>query len=926
MDFSEVLRTDDAAPPAVLVGRILTAPAEGPLPTLGVEIHSAEGGNLLAVGNTLRSGSFVIEIPAESVGATVVVSLVDAEGTTLKTVRAEADSRVVHLRVPRQTLSDAQPVPVDRPVISLLPRVQEVQLRARIDSLIASDELPESSRSVYDTAVGSVRWLEDLVPDAELTLAGNEDSALRLRRTLLPLGENARARGGDGNIVPLLTAPPSARAAVAILASAALWSADDFDEAQVMLEGLSDAVTPRHWIELLLDEQLQAPSMRFLMSGPAGFGGFDRDFGSGPAGGEVPNIKVPSTGVIPGLKGPPSLEGLLNKKPKIVFDPLVPGGLRPDTPVLQRTCVEWAIDAAAKASALAPRWRITDLSNRVACPGSELTLFGEGFSIRGSVFFTGSDGEVEAQNVSLWTATKITVEVPAEARPGPIRLSILATTIASCGAGRFPVFRRGGSDVEFVGGIPEVKGLGVISGTSWSSIVAPNTDALIWVSTSSGEGIIVNVDVKQAGTTIRSFAALPGGDHTLIFRTPASASAIQLEVVATVLSWCGNSQRRVTLTVGHEPHLRIRGIELVQAIQSPDPLQPGAGSTAVRLVAQKRTAVRVYVESGLPPAGSYGLGPGEIPITGTANLFGTFGGVYGIQRLSTQLSPAAARPAATRDNAIEFELPWEMLDGDIRVEVTVRPNPVLPLPVDFAASKASISATFVRRGQQVLVPILIRDDLHPPPKTTTPTIDDWRATLVGAKDRLPLAEDGFIEAVAPGLPVPLGTKRDLTMESEWQKLLDDIDELCREYYNPTREIIWAAITPPSPEPEFYGLRGISHNYHFDSGVFQWPAYPIDLRVMIAQAGLRSTFAHEMTHLFKIDHSACGNPERLDSRLPSETELGAVCWRASDDVTFVAPSPELMGYCGVPIDGSNELDREGRMPSIACWDIVFDALK
>lgn len=809
MHTSEVGPPDNALP-AVLVGRIVTASVDGSFPSLGVEIRSVEGDGLLAEGSTTGSGAFVIEIPAEVSGRRVKVRLLDANGSTLETVCTEADSRVVHLRVSRETLSDAAPV---GQMVSLLPPAQEVQLRGRIDSLIAVSELPEASRSVYDSVVRSVRWLDDLIPDAELALAGNEASALRLRCTLLPLGEDARARGGDGNIAPLLTAPLPTRAAVAVLASAAVWSADDLAGAQVMLEALSGAMVPRHWIELLLDEHLEARSMRFLMSGPGGFEGFDRDFGSGPAGGEVPNIKIPGTGVIPGVKGPPSLEGLGKKKPRVVFDPLVPGGVRHETPIHQITCIERAIVAAARARELAPRWRITDLSNRVACPGSDLTLFGTGFSNGGSVFFAGSGGNVEAQNVSLWTDTKITVEVPADARPGPILLSIFAATVPSCGTGGFPAFRLGGSDVAFVGGIPEIKGLNVTAPNSWSSIVPPNTDASIWVSTSFGEGIIVNVDVMQDATTIHSFPVRPGGDHTLTFRTLAAAPA-QFEVVATVRSWCGNSQRRVTLTVGNEPHLKIRGIELIQAVQSPDPLQPGAGSTQVRLVARKRTAVRVYVESGLPPSSSYGLGPGEIPITGTANLFGTFGGIYGIQRLSTHFSPPTARPTAERSNAIEFELPAEKLDGNIRVEVTVRPDPVLQSPVDFAAAKATITATFERRGQLVLVPILIRDDLHPWPKTITPTIGDWRATLVGARDRFPLDEDGFIEAVAPGLPVPFGTKNedenhDLTTKPGWYDLLDDIDELCREYYDPERQIIWAAVTPQEPEPGFYGLRGTS---------------------------------------------------------------------------------------------------------------------
>lgn len=898
----------------IYVGRVLARGTASSFPVLKLEMRGVDN-SVLGHGYTGPRGDFAVELRADCADCEIHFRLLDRRAEILAEGRSSVDEPLL-LRLPPEAILSAESVPREERGLTLLPRSELHQLRYRIESLVSSGELSSSSLPLLNRVEESLQWFEDLLVYAELALAGNDDAAARLRYSLVPLGISARSTGYRDELTSLLAAPQAGRAAVTVLSTAALWASEDSAQAQLMLDGLAAGIWQRHWLQLLFDDVDGIPAAtRVLMSAPQGFDSFDGGLDFGPSGGLGPDIHIPGR-KIPGIPiGPPSLEGWKKGPPRVVFDPFVPGGARLETPVRVVTCVERTLAEASRIRQNAPRWNITSLSNRFACHGAELTLFGSGFgSSGGTVAFTGAQGLVEAQVLS-WTDTAVTVEVPDEAAPGAITLHILEANVKMCDAGLWPVFRLGTDATVFVGGTPLISGLFVSTAGSWSSIIAPDTNVQIDVSTSTGDGIVLTVEVFRDGAVWRRFQNLKGGSHSLAIHTPATSSPIEFEVVATVANFCGTSERRLTFTVGRLPQLHIRGVELVQTVQSPDPTTSG-GSTDVRLVARKRTLVRVYVESGVAPPFSWGDAPGEVPITGTVNIFTPTGPVYGIAPIARLFQPPAARTAAARDNALEFELPWDKLVGNIKVDVTVRAWNGLPSASDIAASTASLTRVFEpRRAQVVVIRMVLRDEVHP--TLSTPTPEGWRADFLRAKGLYPVAEDAFIEAIAPGLEVIATGDRDLNTEEGWNDQLEELDEIASEYWDPEYRIIWAAAVPDGPG---YRYNGIAHNYDVDTDFFApLRGYPADYRALLFRTGRPTTFAHEMGHTFALGHAGCprgkDQPEGLDSRLPDHTEPGSLNWRAYDGAIMLGPSGELMSYCG----------GESRMPSVAGWNALFDLL-
>ena len=144
------------------------------------------------------------------------------------------------------------------------------------------------------------------------------------------------------------------------------------------------------------------------------------------------------------------------------------------------------------------------------------------------------------------------------------------------------------------------------------------------------------------------------------------AGPLDLTVRLIAIGRCEAAQRAVTLTVTHQPDLRIHQMEVTQAIQRLD--------NTVRVAANRRTLARLYLENGLGLF-SYTGKSGELPgVTGSITLW------RGSQKLAV-VSPTPSvitsriyfQPGGreTLSASLNFWLPVEHLSGPLRLEMRV---------------------------------------------------------------------------------------------------------------------------------------------------------------------------------------------------------------------------------------------------------------
>jgi hypothetical protein len=101
----------------------------------------------------------------------------------------------------------------------------------------------------------------------------------------------------------------------------------------------------------------------------------------------------------------------------------------------------------------------------------------------------------------------------------------------------------------------------------------------------------------------------------------------------------------------------------------------------------------------------------------------------------------------------------------------------------------------------------------------------------------------------------------------------------------------------------------------------FPRFGATMPALVAQAGLRGTFAHEMGHTFSVNHAPCCTNfwDNIDGRLPGGTE--DVGFDVPANTVIPAGRGELMSYCG----DTSRCPGSTRWPSIALYEILFKSL-
>ena len=541
-----------------------------------------------------------------------------------------------------------------------------------------------------------------------------------------------------------------------------------------------------------------------------------------------------------------------------------------------------------------------------------ITLTGVNFGATGRVIFPGRGlfKRIVTGEVLQWTNTEIRVRVPQRAAPGMIRLQILIQNVEMCGK-RFGIYRLGTTVPYFNGGIPQVHYLWV-DGEYSDLIAEPGEELPVQFETSVGTGVIATVTVFNGSTSIFTASGLPGGVGLVNFRAPSDVrQPTDLRVVLRVQNHCGQSEREVTITVAQQPRLEIRYVEVTQAIQRLD--------NTVRLAARRRTMLRVYIITNLNKF-AY---DGSLSYAALTNLTGS----VTIWRDSEQIAVVPPMNApftgtgwmmptarTALGSTLNFNLPWEMLNGPLRLEVRVwvaDPKPKGLACHSGCTASQSLSLNFEPTRGLSLVRILIKDDSRGRP---APSLGEWQAALNGARARFPVPEDGWDIRVLPGFE-QISMDNDLGDDDGWDDMLEDLDDVAGDSSESWNHR-WAGLLPAKQAGDSLANLGMARNETVDR---PWPLSN-DYLVFAALAGRPDVFAHELGHTFNINHAGCadaGNswPEDVDASLPAKIEDYGVDLFTLQ--TFQGGvSGDLMGYC----------DDFGLWPSIVLWHRFMDRLK
>jgi len=581
------------------------------------------------------------------------------------------------------------------------------------------------------------------------------------------------------------------------------------------------------------------------------------------------------------------------------------------------------------------------------CTGDKVVIRGSNFGANQPagvmVMFPGSVGTCVPAQVTAWSDTAVTVKVPkgvgegcvgfAEAGTAPDfqAASEFAGVLENCvGPAAFNVAEKvrrlggvapptpcpsclPGNLNRFEGGAPAIDFFTANLGDDVA--VEPNDHVVLRWSVRNGVALSLT-RISPQGPFVPPPVPLPRSgtlDLGAFTGTQPAAAAYAL----TVKNHCGTDRREVTVRLQRTPKLKIDAIEVVQAIQRPD--------NSVRLVAQKRTVARVFVDSGLTDGFDFGAGPNVVPhIVGNVDAypvargFGTAG--TPVSGVDAQAVPAASRNRANAAHSLNVELPTSELFGDVRLEAQVA---VAGHENDFGGpykAIASTTVTFSWQPAQYVVPMLVKDTLN---GIAAPTLADFNAGLQEARKRYPLGELGWV--VAPTTPIALdardrfGNSYNLASFTDWGRFLEDIQMMLLLGQGAPTGAVRTALVPNNPT---YALNGVA----------QTRIAPTEPPALICRAGLTGTYAHEFGHTCGLWHAPCppppgtpgtldcmDPPSGIDSRLPGRT----------DEVGFDVPAGtviesgrgELMSYCG----DSSRCPGTTRWPSITTWDILFDTL-
>jgi hypothetical protein len=419
--------------------------------------------------------------------------------------------------------------------------------------------------------------------------------------------------------------------------------------------------------------------------------------------------------------------------------------------------------------------------------------------------------------------------------------------------------------------------VGGVSTTITLSLTGPT---LIWVEGYADD----DQDWPQNGSNENSLG------QASITIDPGDPSTVGNRQLGPTLTDNGNTGYVINLSIdvlpaaGAGPDLSIVGVEVTQAIQH---FRSSLGTdNTVPLVAGKVTLVRVYLDSGLDPA----AGNATVPnVTGTINVNGTI--IAPIATMTAQ--PIASVNPANFTDTLNFLIPANLAQGmlTITAQATVAGSVSNPETV-------TVSFSPTRQLHIVVMRINVGSASAP-----------MRPAYLAAVNRLPLVYPIATDpAVSIVYSIPSGTEvwtntEDLSNDDGMNDLLEDIEDT-QEDFDDDHKLY--GMTPDCMMSR-YGMSKENQAIGFSC--------------------LMESIAHELGHLYGLDHAPCGNPDDPDDDfIPSSGLVGEVGVDVVGQVAFAPNTSDFMSYCGSTPCPCNGAGYEGQWVSAYHWNKLFNAFR
>lgn len=561
---------------------------------------------------------------------------------------------------------------------------------------------------------------------------------------------------------------------------------------------------------------------------------------------------------------------------------------------------------------------ISGLSATTVCPGSPLTIFGSGFGgLRKSdtrVYVPVTGGGCREAIVEDWSDSAVVVGLPPDVAPGCVgfvrgvrtnrALQQVTGELTACMGAVAAQWTRGfdGLDTPLVvcppclpGGQNRISLAGRPSINTFrfnSSTIEPNEQpVLVWNVSNASRVDIAGVGTGGPTITLPSPVPLSG---SVALPPIGGLTPVVGRYRLTAFNSCGQATDECEFTMTRKPNLSVARIEIVQAIQKVD--------NSVRLTANRRTAVRVFVDSGIDDGFDLGNGPNWV--------YGVVASVYA-ERLEdgsvfgcgdSWVSTGGAGPGHDRnvlEDSINFDVPVAACHGLVRFRAVVQlPGPVGSPPQSWASG--TVDVAFTPKSAQEMLPVLVTDPSVP---ASPPTMSAFFGALTfGPGSMQPFPAKGFV--INPPLSLTLTLAESLTVRINWDLLILRLATTAILFSPSPANGIRAAIVPD--DPAYPGVRGIAA-----------PRVAVTIPSLAVRAWQpASVFAHELAHTYGLSHvNLCGGPNGpagpYDSRLPLRISDPGLNVR--DRTLWPAGTAETMSYC------------VNRWTSAEHWDAIFDRI-